>query len=180
MAELPRHRLGDLERKLLTLYSLRELGPCTNLQLIAFMVENDLMNYFDLQTALHDLCQNSQLARDSIPGDDRYEITPLGDEAIGLFMKRLGESAVQRVQQAAPGFREKIRMQREKFASISHAGRNEYHTQMGIAEGGMQLMRLDLSLPTADLAERFRAAWPEKAAEIYSFILSRLSGEDLL
>ena len=70
-------------------------------------------------------------------------------------------------------------MQRELFTSISHAGHNEYHTQMGDAEGGMQLMRLDLSLPTAELAERFRAAWPEKAPEIYSFILSRLSGEDI-
>ena len=179
MAELPQYRLGDLERKLLTLYTLRELGSCTNLQLIAFMVENDLMNYFDLQAALHELCQSSQIRKDSILGDDRYEITPLGDEAIGLFIKRLGSSAIERVEKAAPDFKEKIRRQRELFASISHAGRNEYHTQMGIAEGGMQLLHLDLSLPTAELAERFRSAWPNRAHEIYSFILSRLSGEDL-
>ena len=55
MADLPQHRLGEIERKMLTLYSLKQLGECGNLQLIAFMLECDIMNYFDLQTALFDL-----------------------------------------------------------------------------------------------------------------------------
>ena len=164
MAEVPRHRLGDLER---------------NLQLIAFMSENDLMNYFDLQTSLHELSLGGQLLRERVPGDDRYALTPEGEEAIGLFMQRLVSGAVERVRSAAPEFRERMRRERELFARISHAGQNQYHTQAGITEGGMDLLRLDISLPTAELAERFRAAWPERAREIYDFILARLSGEDL-
>ena len=179
MAELPQYRLGDLERKLLALFALRELGPCTNLQLITFMVENDLMNYFDLQAALHDLTLGRQVSKEAVPGDDRYAITPAGEEAIGLFVQRLGGSRLERAEAAAPAFREKMRLERELFASISHAGRNEYHAAMGISEGGMQLLRLDLSVPTAELAERFRAAWAWNAQEIFGFILSRLSGEDL-
>ena len=179
MAEVPQYRLGELERKLLTLHALRELGPCNNLQLIAFMADSDLMNYFDLQSALFELTRRGQLNKEPVRGDDRYTITPLGEEAIVLFIGRLGESALDKVKAAVPAFKERMRKERELFANISHEGRNEYHASMGIAEGGMQLMRLELSLPTAELADRFRAAWAEKAREIYDFIITGLSGENL-
>lgn len=179
MAEVPQYRLGELERKLLTLYALSELGPCNNLQLIAFMTENDLMNYFDLQTALYELTQRGQVLKEPVRGDERYTITPEGEQAIGLFVSRLGESALLKVQEAVPAFAEQMRRERELFASISHESRNEYHAQMGIADSGLTLMRLDLSLPTAELADRFRAAWADNAREIYDFIIKRLSGEDL-
>ena len=179
MAEIPQYRLGETEGKLLTLYALHELGPCSNLQLISFMAENDLMNYFDVQAALYDLALRGQVIKEKLPGDDRYTITPEGEEAISLFMGRLGDSALTRVELAAPAFREQLRRQRELHADISHEGRNEYHALMDISEGGMRLMHLDLSLPTPELADRFRASWAGKAREIYDFIIKSLSGEEL-
>lgn len=179
MAEIPRYRLDGLEGKLLTLHTLKSLGPCGNLQLIAFMAEHDLMNYFDLQAALYDLTRRGQVIREQVPGDDVYTITQEGEEALALFVTRLGESTLNKVDDAVPAFRERLRQERELFAHISHEGRNEYHTRVGISEGGMQLMQLDLSLPTADLAERFRANWAARARDIYDYIIANLSGEDL-
>lgn len=179
MAEIPQYRLGETEGKLLTLYALHELGPCSNLQLISFMAENDLMNYFDLQAALYELALRGQVIKEKLPGDDRYTITPEGEEAISLFMGRLGDSSLLRVRLAAPDFRERLRRQRELYANVSHESRSEYHALMGISEGGMRLLHLDLSLPTAELADRFRGNWGGKAREIYDFIIRSLSGEDL-
>ncbi len=179
MAEIPQFRLGELESKLLTLHTLHELGTCTNLQLIAFMAQSDTMNYFDLQQALYDLTQRGQVTKEAVFGDDRYTITDKGEEAIGLFLGRLGESVLTKVNLAVPAFREQMRRQRELYAGISHEGRNEYHAQMGIQEGSMRLMHLDLSLPTAELAGRFSENWQGKAREIYDFIFKTLSGEDL-
>ena len=180
MAELTQYRLGEVERKMMTQYALRELGPCSNLQLIAFMTENDLMNYFDLQSSLYELSRGGQLLKDPVKNDEYYTITPQGEDAISFFSLRLSDSALSRVDAAAPLFRKQMRRDRELFSSINHEGRNEYHALLGIKEGGMELLRLDLSMPTAELAERFRAAWPEKAKEIYDLILSSLSGETLL
>ena len=42
----------------------------------------------------------------------------------------------------------------------------------------MPLMTLDLSLPTAELAARFRDRWMDSAQEIYDFIITRLAGDD--
>ena len=180
MAEVPRHQRGDVERRLLTLYTLKKLGPSLNLQLIAFMAETGLMNYFDLQTALYDLTSGGHVTREPIAGDDRYTITPQGAEAIELFRQRLGDSLLSGVDEAAPDFAERMKRDRELYSAISHLGHSEYHAQMGVADGGMKLLHIDLSLPTADLAERFCAAWPDHAREIYDFIVSRLSGEELL
>ncbi len=179
MAEIPQYRLGELESKLLTLHTLHELGPCTNLQLISFMAQSDTMNYFDLQSALFDLSQRGQVTKEPLKGDDRYAITDKGEEAIGLFLGRLGESVLSKVDAALPAFLEQMRRQRELFSGISHEGRNEYHAQMGIAEGNFRLMQLDVSLPTAELAQRFSDNWQKRARDIYDYIFKALSGEDL-
>lgn len=179
LAEVPQYRLGELERKLLALHALKELGPCNNLQLIDFMVSQDLMNYFDLQLALHELTGRGQLTREAVQGDERYAITPSGEEAIALFIGRLGDSALTRMDAAIPAFKERLRRERELFAAISHEGRNEYHAKLGVREGSMDLLKLDISLPTAELAGRFKDAWEHRAREIYDFIIERLSGQDL-
>lgn len=178
MAEIPKPRLGQTERMLLTLYALKELGPTSNLQLIAFMVEGDLMNYFDLQAALFDLCQRGQVIREALPGDDRYSISQEGLEALSLFYGRVAEGQLSIIHELAPAFKAKLQEAFEKPASISHAGRNEYHAQLGLREGGLDLLRLDFSLPTAELADRFCKAWPAKAQQIYELLLDALSGEE--
>jgi hypothetical protein len=177
MTDLPKRRLGEMESKLLTLYALRALGPCTNLQLITFMGETEVMNYFELQTALFELLHGGMVDKTALQGDDLYALTEHGEEAIALFETRAVSSIVSVIDEKAPAYRARWQREREVFARISHEGQHEYHVTMGVSDGEMPLMRLDLSLPTAALAERFRAAWQREAQGIYDHILSRLSGE---
>ncbi|MDD2561531.1 MAG: DUF4364 family protein [Eubacteriales bacterium] len=178
MTRLPQRHLGEVERKLLTLYALRALGPCTNLQLITFMGETEVMNYFDLQTALYELLSGGLIDRAPMKGDERYTLTRAGEGAIALFAQRAVTRDTDTIDEKAPAYRARWQREREVFAGISHEGQHEYHVSMGISDGEMPLMRLDLSLPTAALAERFRAAWQEEAQGIYDHVLRRLSGEE--
>ncbi len=177
MPELPQHRLGDIERKVLTLYSLKRLGGCGNLQLIAFMTECDIMNYFDLQTALFDLRDAGQAARTPQAADDLYEITPAGEETLRLFASRAPASLMEAVDAQAPLYRERFLRQRERSARIAHEEGKEYHLLLQINEQRMPLIGIDLSLPTAELAARLRDRWEGEAQAIYDFIIARLSGE---
>ena len=106
MADIPQHRLGDVERKVLTLHSLKALGECGNLQLISFMTQTDIMNYFDLQTALLDLRDAGQVVRTPQTADDLYEITQAGEEALLLFSSRVPQSLMDKVDELAPAFKE--------------------------------------------------------------------------
>ncbi len=103
-------------------------------------------------------------------------LTPQGEEAIGLFETRAVTSATSLIDEKAPDYRARWQREREVFAHISHEGQHEYHVKMGVSDGDMVLMQLDLSLPTPAMAERFRAAWQEEAQGIYDHILHRLSG----
>jgi len=178
VTDIPRHRLGEVERKVLTLYSLHTLGECGNLQLISFMVENDIMNYFDLQTALGDLRDAGQAARTPVEADYLYQLTPAGEEALRMFLPRAPASLLKRVEEAAPSFRERFDREREMPARIVHDEGNEYHVSMQIVERRMPLMSIDVSLPTAELAARFRDRWVGVAQDIYEYIIGRLAGEE--
>ena len=60
--EPPRRAPAD-EQRLIVLYSLMNLGPCTETQLLQFLSEMDLTNYFDMMFALNELCDRGQAAR---------------------------------------------------------------------------------------------------------------------
>ncbi|MHC1786997.1 MAG: DUF4364 family protein [Christensenellales bacterium] len=167
-----------MESKVLCLYALDVLGPCGNLQLIGFMVETDIMNYFDLQTALYQLRDAGQVARTPQTADDLYQITQSGQETLRLFLQRAPRSAMAAIDRVGPDFRRRILEQRERSARIVHDEHNEYHVILQVTEQQLPLISIDLSLPTPELAARFRDRWAERAQEIYDFIIGRLAGED--
>ncbi len=178
MTDFPRRRLDEVESKVLTLHALHLLGECRNLQLISFMVETDVMNYFDLQSALVDLRGSGQVSRTRQAADDLYRITDSGREALKLFLHRAAPSAVDRIAGAAPAFRERFMRERELSAYVFHGEGNEYHVSLQVSEGEMTLMSLDMSLPTAELAAGFRDRWQKSAQRIYDFIIRELSQQE--
>ncbi len=177
LTEIPQHRVGDVESKVLTLHALQVLGRCSNLQLIGFMAQTDIMNYFDLQTALYALRDAGQVVRSLQAADDLYEITSSGLETLALFSGRAPKSAMDLIDAAGPDYRARIHLEREKSARIIHDQANEYHVLMQVVEQNMPLISINLSLPTAELAARFRDRWPEHAQAVYDFIIGRLAGE---
>ena len=176
MSHIPRHLLGDVERNVLIPHNAKTLGEFGNLPLIYFMTQTDIMNYFDLQTALFDLRDAGQVVRTPQTADDLYEITQAGEEALLLFSSRVPQSLMDKVDELAPAFKEKFNRQREMSARIVHDNENEYHVSMQINEQKMPLISIDLSLPTAELAANFRDRWEDHAQEIYEFIIERLAG----
>ena len=52
---MERKYIPEPESKLTILYALRGLGPVTDTELLQFLVELDLMNYFTMQLNLCDM-----------------------------------------------------------------------------------------------------------------------------
>ena len=94
--------LDETDRKLYTLLALRELGGCTHTQLLYFMFENDIMSYFDLALALHELVDEGQLVRTNHPLDYLYAPTSAGLETLSFFINRLPHSKVVLICDRAP------------------------------------------------------------------------------
>ena len=56
--------------------------------------------------------------------------------------------------------------------------RGEYELNLSVVEQDMDMLRLSLSLPTRELADRLAKRWPEKAGEIYDTVIRILTEDE--
>ncbi len=178
MADLPPHRPGIVECRMMVLLALDQLGTSSNLQLISFFFETELVSYFDLQTALHDLKETGAVVSHRLPADELFDISPKGREALAMFESRIAQSMRSALLNAVPGFLSRAREQAELPARIDRDSGRAYRVTLQVVEQGAALLSLEVSLPTQELAKRVADAWPEAARGLYDHILTTLARED--
>ena len=82
---MTRKNVPESEQKLLILLALRCLGGVTQLQLLRFMVEEDVMNYFVLQLNLCELEEMGQVRVCHHALGSLYELTEQGRYTLDSF-----------------------------------------------------------------------------------------------
>lgn len=178
MAKIPDRLTPDPELRLLALYALSRLGPCTDLTLLQFLFEYDLMNYFELMASLTDLCKQGNAVRTEEEAAWRYEITDAGREVLNLFENRIPGSKRETVDAHTEEWLPKIERERERGAVVRQTERGEYAAELTLRDGDMELMRVTLSLPTGEMAQRIADGWRERASGVYQTIIGLLKGAD--
>ncbi len=170
----PRHA-PDNEQKLIVLCCLNRLGPCTELQLLQFLFEYDLMNYFEMMFALNDLCDRGQAARTKKGAGWSYAVTAAGQEALELFGSRVPPSVNALLDRSAADWRQRFRREAQNLSRIEQSDRGEYELTLRVVEQDMDMMTLSFSLPTREMAQQLAERWPEKASRIYAEIFRMLT-----
>lgn len=177
MLPRPHAMMEESDRKLYTLLSLKELGSCTHLQLLRFMVENEIMNYFDLSLALHDLVDEGQASKKLHPADYLYEITPAGEEALSFFVNRLKHSTVMLIREKALEWKPLFTREKDYSGTLTQNQRGEYVAHLTLMDGDETLLAIDIPAPDRSLADRMVKAWPDKAGMLYQQLLMTLGEE---
>lgn len=177
MSLRPPRQMPDFERRMVVLQCLRFLGPCTDLQLLRFLTEYDLMNYFDMMFALTDLCAQGQAVRTKEQVGYIYNLTEAGKEAMALFGDRVPRSVQAIVTDNAPRWARRFAQEGQCAASIDKNAWGEWDLTLSLRDNQNNMMRLILSLPSQQLAGEISRKWPDKAAEIYRQIIRILAGE---
>lgn len=170
-------RTPDDGQRLIVLCSLYHLSPCTELQLLQFFSEHDMMNYFDMMFALNDLCARGQAVRAKKRAGYLYEVTDAGKEALSLFGSRVPRSISSLLEATAWEWRQQFQKEAQYQQHVEQTARGEYELTLSVVEQEMDMMRLTLSLPSREMANRLAARWPKKSAEIYETVI-RLLTED--
>ncbi len=176
MADFLQRRMPDEELRLLTLYTLSRLGPCTDMQLLEFMTQFDLMNYFDMMFALTDLCRLGMLVRKEQDAAWHYEMTPAGQETLTMFEKRVRGSCRDVVDQNAESWKERLTQERYADAQIVQTERGEFEVRLSLKDQTMPLIAVTLYLPTSDMAHQITEGWRHQAGGVYQTILGLLKG----
>ena len=171
----PPRRAPDNEQKLIVLCCLNNLGPCTELQLLQFLFEYDLMNYFEMMFALNDLCDRGQAARTKKRTGYLYAITVAGVEALSLFGNRVPPSVYALVLKNGKEWKQRFRREAQNLSEITQTDRGEYELKLRVVEQDMDMMTLTVSLPTREMAQKLSDRWPGKASKIYAEVFRMLT-----
>src|SRR6056297_1505288 len=80
----------EVKNKLIILQVLRAFGvPLTNNQTTEFILENELINYFELQQYLSELIDSNMIEINDSENDEHYYLTTNGKRTLHYFNERL-------------------------------------------------------------------------------------------
>ena len=174
----PPRKPPEDEQRLIVLYVLQCLSPCTELQLLQFLSEESLMNYFDMMFALQDLCARGQAVRTAGAAGHLYTPTEAGKEALRLFGGRVPQSVKNALSETGEAWRQRFEREDQFRWQMKPTDQGDWELTLTISEKERELLSLRLPLPTREAARRLADAWPQKAEEIYASLILSLSEEE--
>lgn len=167
-------KVSPMEHKLLILYTIKQLGSVTNLQLLQFMVDNQFMDYVTLQLSLGEMLEAGQLEMLPHALGALYQLTPQGEEALSMFVKRVPYSRRKAAQEAALAWKSRFEMEQQLLSDFEKRPDGQFDLSLSLLENGAPQMLIHLVLPAWNMADCFARAWPKQAQTIYAHILRSL------
>ena len=168
-------RLDLADNKITILFFVNSLNiPRTNEQITEFFVNRYLMNYFDLQHLLSELCETNHLYYIDNRNSHLYSITDTGKEAIDLFSSRLDSYTKDMILTYTEQNRERLIKESQLTAEYKRLENNEYVAILRVMEGTITLIELKLNLTTMEQAKSVCDKWQLKAPEVYRKIMESL------
>lgn len=164
----------DLEKKLLLLFAIDQLGPLTGPQLLQFLAECELMDYFTMQLTLGDLRSAGHIGHTQSALGPQYALTAMGRESLALFLNRLPHSLKTLVRDAVPTWRPRFQREAQILSDFSRLEDGRYALRLRLMEADDPLLDMTLFLPSRDMADRLARRWPAAAAEFYGLLMKEL------
>lgn len=165
------------EQKLVILYTLDKLGASTALQLLRFLVENELMDYIEMQIATAELTEAGLLRRPTHELGPLYALSEQGHQALSMFQQKIPYSRREQIERVARVWRQRFREEKQVLADFVQQESGEYLVRLRLLEQELNLLDLSLSVPTREQAHQMIKNWPERAGEVYRSIMEKLGEE---
>ncbi|MBQ8653623.1 MAG: DUF4364 family protein [Clostridia bacterium] len=170
---MERRRISETEHKLVILHTLELLGPVTGMQLIQFLAEKDLMNYFTMHLNLSEMEEQGQIQRRAHPLGSLLEPTDEGLFTLRSFIRRIPGSRRRLIEADADAWRERFRAEQMTLSEVMAREGDRLTLRLRLLEGPAVLMDLilaDCDVPEAYLSRR----WQLAAQGVYQHITSAL------
>lgn len=168
---------GD-EVKILICYILSKIeGPMSFSQLHEALSEQELVNYFELVSAMDALENTGHI--ESSPdgaGAQSYSVTELGRNAAGVIKGLLPASVRDRALRSASRLLRRKKREKEVVARITASGAG-FEVKLGLPGGGSELLGLSVFCPTREEAELVRKRFLNDPTYIYKGVLALLTGD---
>lgn len=165
----------QLKFKIIILYTINQFSvPLTNQQLTDFILEHDIMNYFDLQQFLTDLVESSMLEYSTSEGENYYIITESGKNTLELFLDRVSQSLRRKINDSVDSKKKSFVIKTNVTADYFKEDDNDYVVHLTVNEGIYTLMDIKVNVVSNKHAKQICENWEKRAQYLYGDILNRL------
>lgn len=171
-----KEEFAQAENKLLLLYLINKMDiPLSNAQISQFALEEELMDYFSLQDALHNMVSTGYLDKSQDNNATRYAITDEGLTTLEYFEKQIRADIRNRINKFVAENRKAVKKDYEITANYfyDHAN-NEFIVKCGIYEDEIMLMEINLSVVTREQAKLICGNWKANVNTLYGNIITEL------
>lgn len=164
------------EKKALILYILNKVSkPISNDALLKLVITIDNMNYFYFQQFLLDLLENKYIITFEQDGENLYELTDAGKQALDLVADIIPGIAKFRVDNSFKETLGEIQNKASITSDFIPHNENEYSVKCKIVENNQTLFEVQLYAGTREQAKKIADNWNNNAEEIYPQILEILA-----
>lgn len=163
------------ENKMLILYAFSRMGGLTNSQALRFFIENDLIDYIDIQLSLAELLSGKLLFTEQEPLGATYYLTELGFDAVEYFYTTIPASRRDAVDTLAPQWRATFAHESQIFANYAKTATGDYMVHLAAREDHALLFEMNISVPTLSQAKQLCEKWNADSTQLYGRIMDMLT-----
>lgn len=172
---MPFFAKGVTKDKLSILYFVETAAlDITREQLYRAMIENDCMDYFDFQPAMHDLEEDGYLAAIPRTFGQGYRVTVRGEECLKLFGESLPFSLRERLSAYAAENRAQMVEETQLVSSMQEQESGAYLVELKAQEHDRVVLVISMQVASRGMAQKIRANWAAASEGIYANLLTEL------
>ena len=143
-------------------------------QIYRAMVENDCMQYFAFETAMHELEEDGFIAAIPRTFGQGYRVTGRGTESLTMFENSLPHSYRQKLDAYADANREAMRQESQLVSSMEQQPDGGYVVELKAQEDRAVVLTIRMRVASREMAQKIRGNWAAASDTIYSVMLREL------
>lgn len=164
------------ENKLLLLYIFEKFQiPLSNTSITEIVLENNFLNYFQLQQYLSELVESGFLSVNRVNKKQIYTLSPKGKNVLEYFHNRISEKKKEIIEKYLIKREE---LQNSKIECSSHCSSEsdgKYTVSCRLIENKLRIMELKIVVPSSEEAKKICEKWESNGSEIYNKIKALLT-----
>lgn len=168
----------QVKNKMIILQVLSAFGvPLTNNQATEFILEHELINYFELQQYLDELINSKMIEINTIEDEEYYYLTTNGAETLNYFNNRLSKDLRRFINDKVESKKARIVAKTNISADYFRLDNDEYLVELKVEEHNNTLIDLKLNIISNKHAKLICEKWEKEAQFLYGDILSLLTNK---
>lgn len=161
--------------KMIILYMLEKVNfPLSNSQIINFFLDKEYTNYFHIQEIIHELLESKLLIEKREGSSVYYQTTDEGKKTLTYFAKNVSDEIRQEIDLYLQEHGHEMRNDNSIKAEYYRTPEQEYVVRCQVLEKKSELINLELTVPTEEMAKHFCLNWGKKNPEIYAYLMHML------